>query len=326
MQALSRGNTADLLKGLDAVLFDLDGVLLAGEHVFPGVPQLLSFLRSQPASSSPGSRKVKTFFITNNATKSRRQLQEKFRRNGIDANYNEVMCSAFAAATYLGRRIENPPAGTPRFTQNVYVVGEPGLHEELKLVLKDGQRTYGLEHNGVAYNPVETAALINDAEKNKKFKELNIGAVVSGLDFHMNMTKLAVAALCLADPKCLFIATNKDEQLPIHGAMLPGNGSLVRALETASGRLPDAVCGKPDPLLLRLLCEREGLDPSRCLMVGDRLSTDVAFGQSCGCKTLLVFSGCEGLDDVKRTGIQPDFYANSAVDLMTFCQAPASNL
>jgi 4-nitrophenyl phosphatase len=315
MQALTRANAPSLLSGLSAVLFDLDGVLLAGERMFPGVPKLLDFLRLHSTSSNAT---LKTFFITNNATKSRRQLQEQFLRNGFHANCDEVMCSAFAAATYLGRRIENPPADTPCFTQNVYVVGEPGLHEELKLVLKDGQRTYGLEHNGVAYNPVEAAGLINDPVRNQHFRDLNIGAVVCGMDYSLNMTKLAFASLCLADPKCLFIATNKDEQLPIQRARLPSCGAIVSALETGSGRVPSAVCGKPNPLMLNLLCEREGLDPTQCLMVGDRLSTDIAFGQACGCKTLLVLSGCEGLDDVLKKRIEPDFFTDSAIDLMTF--------
>lgn len=62
---------------------------------------------------------------------------------------------------------------------------------------------------------------------------------------------------------------------------------------------------------------RFGLDASRCLMVGDRLNTDIAFGLNGGMKTLLVLTGITTLDDVNAPDntVHPDFYIKSLGDL-----------
>jgi ribonucleotide monophosphatase NagD (HAD superfamily) len=63
------------------------------------------------------------------------------------------------------------------------------------------------------------------------------------------------------------------------------------------------------------LLERE------CLMVGDRLTTDVAFGLAAGARTMLVLTGCETIGDVERTGITPHFIADSLADILRFSSA-----
>lgn len=47
------------------------------------------------------------------------------------------------------------------------------------------------------------------------------------------------------------------------------------------------------PSLLCFLIFRFKISTSKMCMVGDRLDTDILFGQNAGCKTLLVFSGPE---------------------------------
>lgn len=144
--------------------------------------------------------------------------------------------------------------------------------------------------------------------------DLNAVAVVVGLDMHFNILKLAYASIILQGPpkdlrgsdaaakSPLFIATNEDPQIPIgsDGVLLPGAGAMVSSLSTVSNRKPDAVCGKPHVDMAMTLFEAEGIkNPAeQCLMVGDRVTTDIAFGNAAKCQTLLVLSGVEGLDDV----------------------------
>uniref|UniRef100_A0A914I503 Uncharacterized protein n=1 Tax=Globodera rostochiensis TaxID=31243 RepID=A0A914I503_GLORO len=70
------------------------------------------------------------------------------------------------------------------------------------------------------------------------------------------------------------------------------------------------------------ICRRWTIDPRRTLMVGDRLNTDVKFGNDHGLRTMLVLSGCHGVDDILDSQMQgrddllPDFYANSLGSLM----------
>jgi phosphoglycolate phosphatase len=43
--------------------------------------------------------------------------------------------------------------------------------------------------------------------------------------------------------------------------------------------------------MIDYLCSKYDLKPDRICMVGDRLDTDVVFGNSNGCKSILVLSG-----------------------------------
>lgn len=56
--------------------------------------------------------------------------------------------------------------------------------------------------------------------------------------------------------------------------------------------------GKPNPILIRRLIDDYGLDASRTLMIGDRLDTDIMFGNAGGVSTALVLSGVNQAEDV----------------------------
>jgi 4-nitrophenyl phosphatase len=122
-------------------------------------------------------------------------------------------------------------------------------------------------------------------------------------------TKLAKAFQhLLQNDDCAFIATNEDSTYPATGGLLPGAGSVFAPLQTAlGGRKPIAI-GKPNKTMLDCIkakwasrplildyswaaVNRHDFDPARTLMVGDRLNTDIAFGQAGGLSTLLVLTG-----------------------------------
>ncbi len=86
----------------------------------------------------------------------------------------------------------------------------------------------------------------------------------------------------------VWVACNLDPTLPTERGPLPGNGSMVAALRTATGREPQ-VAGKPAPALLLDAVRRTGARSA--LMIGDRLDTDVEGGRAAGLATLLVLTG-----------------------------------
>lgn len=171
-------------------------------------------------------------------------------------------------------------------------------------------------------------------------------AVVAGLDLHFNPLSIATASMALRGPppdllhdfqaaleaqrehsQTLFIATNEDPQIPVGAdkALLPGAGVMIAALTTVSGRRPDAVCGKPFTDMAEALLKAEGISErvkDSFLMVGDRLTTDVAFGNAAGMSTMFVLSGAETLEDVNnaqkagRTELLPTYIANSLADFL----------
>ena len=372
---LSQASARSLVESVDYILLDIDGVLWSGEHVFPKIPETIAWLRSI-------GKKIR--FLSNNSTMSRTSTCAKFAKKGIaNVQEGEVYTSAYVAALYLQElaESESPRSGAmgapALYNRNVFVIGMPGLHEELRMALAPGATTYGLELNGYVYHPNTVAecrksrllpcpqGLLkgdkDEIDRRVSLDDLNCGVVVAGLDFGFNMAKLACASLCLQDTppppqqgianpaasndksgggtlfvaanegkRIRFVATNEDPQLPIgdQGALLPGAGSIINALSTVAGRRPDVVCGKPELRMAQALFKHEGIiDPSRCLMVGDRLSTDIAFGNGAGCQTLLVLTGCETLEDVRQAQDAdkalwlPRYVSASLADLLLLASA-----
>ncbi len=102
-------------------------------------------------------------------------------------------------------------------------------------------------------------------------------------------------------PDVRFIATNTDASYPDAFGFVPGSGALVAALATGCGRKPDMVAGKPSAGLLDLVERATGMTRSRTVMVGDRLDTDIVFGNAGGLAgSLLVLTGVSTPDDVAR--------------------------
>eukprot|EP00758_Cryptobia_borreli_P018846 Tbor_TRINITY_DN7549_c0_g1::TRINITY_DN7549_c0_g1_i1::g.952::m.952 len=167
--------------------------------------------------------------------------------------------------------------------------------------------------------------------------ELEIGAVVAGIDVDFNYHKLAAAGLIIQNQHrnnkpVHLIATNSDPQITNKAPngeewLLPGTGCLWAALRTYLGRPPDVICGKPqldmmDIMMSNIQFNNENdIDPESCLMIGDRISTDIAFGNAAGCRTLFVLSGCETMEDVeaaRKDNIAwlPNFIGQSIADLL----------
>ncbi|XP_058114881.1 phosphoglycolate phosphatase 2-like isoform X1 [Magnolia sinica] len=289
---LSAQNVEALFDSVEAFLFDCDGVIWKGDKLIEGVPQTLEMLRS---------RGKKLVFVTNNSTKSRKSYAKKFQMLGVTVSEEEIFCSSFAAAMYL-KSIDFPQE------KKVYVIGEEGILEELELAGFTGLGGPEDRDKRVHLKP------------NFLFEhDKSVGAVVVGLDQYINYYKLQYAILCIREnPGCLFIATNRDAV----GHMTdlqewPGAGCMVAAVCGSTQKEP-VVVGKPSTFLMDFLLKRFQIDTSKMCMVGDRLDTDILFGQNAGCKTLLVLSGVttlSGLHDPSNN-IHPDYYTNQVSDLL----------
>jgi glycerol-1-phosphatase len=116
----------------------------------------------------------------------------------------------------------------------------------------------------------------------------------------------------------VWVACNLDPTVPTDRGMLPGNGSMVGVVRTASRREPQ-VAGKPGPALLHEAARRSGA--VRPLMVGDRLDTDVEGGRAAGMATLLVLTGVSDAEELLAAppALRPDYVA---ADMGALTEAP----
>ncbi|CAM6127776.1 unnamed protein product [Calypogeia fissa] len=285
-------DAAILIEGIKTFLFDLDGVIWKGGKLIDGVPETLTFLRTLGK---------KLIFVTNNSTKSRKMLHQQFHKMGLEANEEEIFSSSFAAASYLT---------TINFAANkkVYIVGEEGIQREL-------------QEAGILYlgGPEDGEKKI-DTEATKDLDyDPDVGAVVVGFDRNINYYKLTYATVCLKNPGCLFIATNLDSVSNVSETQVwPAGGTMVGAVKVSSGREPTVV-GKPSTFMMDYIANKFQISKTEICMVGDRLDTDILFGQNGGCKTLLVLSGVTDLKTLQSPEnlIQPDFYTNKVSDLLS---------
>lgn len=256
----------DLVVNTSVFVFDCDGVVWKGQQAIDGARHVIQRLKLL---------NKKLFFVTNNSTQSRDGYQQKFHKLGFDVNGSEILSSSFAAALYLKEKNLFSSEG-----KKVYVVGEQGICDELKLA--QIPCIGGPEHCGktIDYKAPEEIQIDED-----------IGAVVVGMDRGINYYKLQYAQLCLQNPSTLFIATNEDATAhSTRDQEWAAGGTMVGAMKACSKRLP-IVVGKPSSYLLDHLIKEHKVSPQEMCMVGDRLDTDILFGNQNGLKTLLVMSG-----------------------------------
>ncbi|CAI5449341.1 unnamed protein product [Caenorhabditis angaria] len=130
-----------------------------------------------------------------------------------------------------------------------------------------------------------------------------VKAVVMSFDLHFSYAKLMKAANYLADPEVEFLPTNGDNTFPgpVKNMILPENGPWIAAIEAASGRKPTAVFGKPHKAMADFLKSRAGnIDPSKTVMFGDRLDTDMMFGNTNGFSTVWMQTGVNTVKDIEE--------------------------
>ncbi len=212
------------------------------------------------ALAAAGSAGMAVVFVTNNAARTPAAVARHLSALGVPAAPEDIVTSAQAAARMLVERLD---PGSP-----VLVLGADGLLEAVReRVLR----------------PVSEAGA----------KPV---AVVQGFDPEMTYARLAEAAVVL-QLGALWVATNLDATVPSPRGLLPGNGSLVALLRTATGRTPVAA-GKPERPLHDEALRRTGA--RRPLVVGDRLDTDIAGARAVGADSLLVLTGVATPDELLR--------------------------
>ncbi|KAL8681746.1 MAG: hypothetical protein Q9186_002134 [Xanthomendoza sp. 1 TL-2023] len=266
-----KAGIAEFINRFDVFLFDCDGVLWSGDHLFEGTVETLDMLRSK------GKQIV---FVTNNSTKSRADYKNKLESMGIPASVDEVFGSSYSAAIYISRILALPPT-----QKTVFVLGESGIETEL-----DSESIPHIGGTDPSYNrPISPADYTSIASGS--VLDPSVGVVLAGLDFHLNYLKLTYAFAYL-QRGAKFLATNTDTTLPSAGSLFPGAGAISAPLVAMMGGERPMAFGKPSQAMMDAIEGKFKFERKKACMVGDRLDTDIRFGIEGGLGgTLCVLTG-----------------------------------
>jgi len=215
-------------------------------------------------------------FVSNKPLEPRQAYAEKLTRLGIPTCAEDVINSSHVLARYLSREM----AGA-----TLFVIGEPPLVAELVAA--------GLK---LSEEPGEIDVVVASFDRCFDYHKLNIG--------YQALRRGA-----------RFLATNADPTCPVAGGEIPDAGAVIGALEGCSGRRVELVVGKPSPLIVALALERLRVPPAACLMIGDRLETDIVMGQQAGMDTALVLTGVAHSEDLRAAPVQPKYILDSVAEL-----------
>jgi HAD superfamily hydrolase (TIGR01450 family) len=221
----------------------------------------------------------RTVFVTNNASRSPRDFAAKLMKMRIPTEPNDVITSTHAVVSYLRE------LGLGRGAR-VHVCGTDALAQVLRSAgFATTQDTTNVEALVVAWNP------------------------------RLQMDDLRRAA-DVARAGVPFIGANRDATYPDEFGLLPGSGSILAAVETASGVVATVV-GKPQPVLFKLALERGGATRARTLFVGDRVDSDVVGARAAGLPVALVLSGVTTAEEARSVDPAPDLVADDLPSLLS---------
>lgn len=210
-------------------------------------------------------------FVTNNPTRLAPYYAKKLNRLGICASEADVITSVTATVRWL---TAHHPAAV------VYPIGEAPLVQALQEA--------GLT---ISEDPAEIDIVLASFDRTFTYAKLQIA--FDALWFHK---------------RAILVSTNPDRFCPYPGGRgEPDAAAIVAAIEASTGLRLSETFGKPGPHLadLALASISPDIPTSRCLMVGDRLETDIAMAHNAGMDSALVLTGDSRREDIPSSAAAP---------------------
>ncbi len=223
------------------------------------------------------SRSKKIVYLSNKPLQTRGDYAAKLTRLGIPTQPAEVINSSLVMARWLSRQA---PGAT------IYVIGEPPLLAEMN------QQGFHLSEK-----PEEIQYVIASFDRTFDYRKLNIALQAIKKGAH-------------------FVATNPDRTCPVAGGEIPDCAAMIGAVEGCTGKKVENIVGKPSDIMIRVAVEAMDLPAGECILVGDRLETDMVMGKRAGMATALVLTGVTRRESLPSASVQPDYVWESVAEIL----------
>ncbi|SDN94282.1 HAD-IIA family hydrolase [Geodermatophilus sp. DSM 45219] len=196
-----------------------------------------------------------TLFLSNNPTRDPEMYAAKLERLGLPTPVSHIVNTVVTMTAWL---VGNAPGA------GIFVIGEEPLRRSL-----------------------ERAGLRLTEEPDE------IDVVVASYDRTFDYRKLQIAFDALwPHGRARLVTTNPDAYCPTGvGRGEPDAAAITAAIEASTGVRCEVNVGKPDRLMLETALDALGLAAPDCIMVGDRLHTDIAMALDAGVDSALVLTG-----------------------------------
>ncbi|MFZ5825278.1 MAG: HAD-IIA family hydrolase [Bacillota bacterium] len=219
----------------------------------------------------------KVAFLSNKPLELASSYAAKLTKLGIPTREDEVLNSSIVMARYLANNASDA---------RVYLIGEEPLAAEL--------RRYQVE---MVTDPLAATHVVVSWDRQFTYRKLD-------------------DALQAIKRGARFIATHPDRTCPVDGGEVADVAGMIGAIEGVTGKQVELVTGKPSPVTVREALTLLGLEAADCIMVGDRLETDIRMGIEAGMATALVLTGVTTREQVAASQWQPTYVLESVVGLV----------
>jgi 4-nitrophenyl phosphatase len=220
---------------------------------------------------------IDVLFFSNNPLKTGEAYIERLADLGLDVDGLQACSSGVVTTEHL---VDHYPSS------QIFCIGDEDLREQF--------RTADLT---VTEDPAEADVLVASWTAEFDYRDMR-------------------DALAAVDEETVFLGTDPDRTFPMpDGQEVPGSGAIIGSVASVIGRDPDAVLGKPSTAAREAALSRLGVSPEACLVVGDRLDTDLRMGEDAGMTTALVLSGVTSREDVAASDVTPDYVVENLAEV-----------
>lgn len=138
-----------------------------------------------------------------------------------------------------------------------------------------------------------------------------IDIVIASYDRAFDYRKLQIAFDAIwFHKRAILVATNPDRYCPFPGGRgEPDCAAIIAAIEACTQTKCQVITGKPEPVMLEVAIEGLDVNPRNCMMVGDRLYTDIEMAKKTGMFSAMPLTGDSTMEEALALpkAHQPDF-------------------
>ncbi len=218
----------------------------------------------------------KIVFVSNKTTGTANDYYHLLKNWGLNVEKNEIINSTIVASSYLKKNFNG---------EIFFAIGEDSFINEI-------------EKSSLKYSTIP--------------EEINI--ILVTLDRTLNYKKLEIAARALENG-ARFFAANIDDTCPVDDGEVMDAGSTISALQKRTHRKLELHFGKPSQFMFNEIKNHLQFIPSKTLLIGDRIETDIKMGNEFGIDTALVHTGVKYFPNGTEN-MPPTYQLNSVFDLI----------